>query len=153
MKGHLKAVVEVDQKEYEHVEKQLNAHMHAWCNILQARERVQSNYQATNNAIPPLYGLRKDHKNHDNIEKGPPTRPVCGAVVSSNYRISYFLSSFLRPLIKRAPEICDSAEDLLSRIKSCNESKDLQTSIIGSMDVAALYPSIDVDFSIVKCIE
>ena len=29
MKGHLKAVVEVDQKEYEHVEKQLNAHMHA----------------------------------------------------------------------------------------------------------------------------
>ena len=85
MKGHLKAVVEVDQKEYEHVEKQLNAHMHAWCNILQASERVQSNYQATNNAIPPLYGWRKDHKNHDSIEMGPLTRPVCGAVVSSNY--------------------------------------------------------------------
>ena len=44
-------------------------------------------------------------------------------------------------------------KDLLSRIKSCNESKDFETSIIGSMDVAALYPSIDVDFSADKCIE
>ena len=73
--------------------------------------------------------------------------------MSSNYRISHFLSSFLRPLIKRAPENCDSTEDLLSCIKSCNETKDLETSIIGSMDVAALCPSIDIDVSIDKCIE
>ena len=31
--------------------------------------------------------------------------------------------------------------------------KELETSIIGSMDVAALYPSIDVDFSIDRCTE
>ena len=70
MEGHLKAVVEVDQHEYEHLEKQLNAHMPAWCNILQGSERVQSNYQATNNATPPLYGLRKDHKTTTTLKKG-----------------------------------------------------------------------------------
>eukprot|EP00794_Sanderia_malayensis_P004077 gene4077-4631_t len=58
-----------------------------------------------------------------------------------------------RPLIKRAPEVCDSTEDLFSHIRTCNEDVELETSVVGSMDVAALYPFIDIDFSIDKCID
>ena len=78
-------------------------------------------------------------------------RPVCGGIVSCNYRISYFLSQFLKPLIKEAAERCDSTEDLLYRTQYCNENTDLSNCIVGSMDVEALYPSIDVDFSVDRC--
>ena len=139
--------------EYKEVEKSLNAHMSAWVRIFQGDDRTGSNYQATHNAIPPLYGLRKDHKHCEDQVKGPPIRPVCGAVVSCNYRISHFLSMILRPLVEQAEETCESTEDLLSKIKECNESENLTKSIVGSMDVTALYPSIDVDFAVDKCIQ
>ena len=103
--------------------------------------------------MPPLYGLRKDHKAHVDADVGPPTRPVCGAVVSSNYRVSHFLSSILRPLIKQAPTVCESTEDMLSRIQECNREADLEMSIVESMDVAALYTSIDINFSVSVCVQ
>ena len=78
-------------------------------------------------------------------------RPVCGGIVSCNYRISYFLSQFLKPIIKEATETCDSTEDLLYRTQFCNENEDLGKCMVGSMDVEALYPSIDVDFSVDRC--
>ena len=59
----------------------------------------------------------------------------------------------LRPLVKQAEETCESTEDLLSKITECNESENLTRSILGSMDVKALYLSIDVDFAVDKCIE
>ena len=59
----------------------------------------------------------------------------------------------LRPVIKSAQEVCESTEGLLSRVERCNKTNDLSTSIIGSMDVTALYPSIDVEFAVNKCIE
>ena len=42
---------------------------------------------------------------------------------------------------------------MLSRVNNCNQTTDLSDCIIGSFDVDALYPSIDVDFAIVKCLE
>ena len=33
----------------------------------------------------------------------------------------------------------------------CNENTDISNCIVGSMDVEALYPSIDVDFSVDRC--
>ena len=59
----------------------------------------------------------------------------------------------LRPLVKQAEETCESTEDLLRKTKECNESENLTRSILGSMDAKALYPSIDVDFAVDKCIE
>ena len=106
-----------------------------------------------NNDIPPLYGLRKDHKVITDAIKGPRSRPVCGAVTSCNFRISYFLSQIIKPLIQKAPECCDSIEDHLSRIHAVNETEDLTNCVHGSMDVEALYPSIDVDFAVEKLIE
>ena len=129
--------------------------MKAWSRIMNIPQRVAWNYQATNTMVPPLYGLRKDHKAipPGDESKGPPQRPVCGAVVSCNYRISHFLSSIIRPIIEMADEPCNSTEDLLSRIQEVNENEDLEGCIIGSMDVKALYPSIDIDFAVEKCKE
>ena len=70
MKPHLDSTSKVDAKQYENVERTLNGHMSAWCRILNGDERTSSNFQATNNAVPPLYGLRKDHKPCENQVKG-----------------------------------------------------------------------------------
>ena len=63
-------------------------------------------------------------------------------MVSCVYRLSYLLSSILRPVIQSSEYACDSTEDM-----------DLSSSIVGSMDVVALYPNIWTDFSVDKCAE
>ena len=139
MQVHLKDMVEVTEEEYKSTEHLLNCHMQSWCRILNATERMTRNFITSNNDIPPLYGLRKDHKVITDEIKGPPSRPVCGAVTSCNFRISYFLSQLIKPLIQEAPECCDSTEDLLSKIHVINETEDLTDCVLGSMDVEALY--------------
>ncbi|CAI9724371.1 Hypothetical predicted protein [Octopus vulgaris] len=110
---------------HEEREKVLNAHMMMWTIVLGPQKRTANNFQAWNNDIPALYGLRKDHKIITDPIAGPPTRPVCGANIASNYRISYFLSMIIRPIIRMSPDVCDSTEDLLSRIDDCNSTCDL----------------------------
>ena len=129
--------------------------MQTWCRVMKFDKKVANNFLASNNEIPPLYGLRKDHKEVPEGEegKGPPQRPVCGAVVASNFRISHFISSILQPVIQQSKHPCSSTEDMLSRVKLVNETVDLTNCVIGSMDVKALYPSIDIDFAVEKCVE
>ncbi|CAI9734365.1 Hypothetical predicted protein [Octopus vulgaris] len=115
---------------HEEREKVLNAHMMMWTIVLGPQKRTARNFQAWNNDIPALYGLRKDHKGFTDPISGPPTRPVCGANIASNYRISYFLSMIIRPIIRMSPDVCDSTEDLLSRISDCNKTCDLTGCII-----------------------
>ena len=57
----------------------------------------------------------------------------------------------LRPLIKESADVCESTEDLLSRIRECNQQENLDKCIVGSMDVEALYSSIDIKFVVEKC--
>ena len=125
MQPHLQGMKEVTQIDYDNTEKLLNAHMSAWCTIMKGDDRTTNNFQSTNNMTPPVYGLRKDHKDFEDVNKDPPTRPVCGAVVASNYRISHFLSMIFRPLIKESVDVCESTEDLLSRIRECNQQQNL----------------------------
>ena len=146
MRPHLQNAEKVNQVDYDNTEKLLNAHMSAWCMFMKGDDRITNNFHSTNNMVPPIYGLRKDHKVFEDAIKGPPTRPVCGAVIASNYRISHFLSMILRPLIKESADVCESMEDLLSRIKECNQQENLDKCIAGSMDIEALYPSIDIKF-------
>ena len=42
---------------------------------------------------------------------------------------------------------------MLGRVGKVNEEVDLKNCIIGSMDVKSLYPSIDIDFAVEKCVE
>ena len=153
MQVHLKDNEEVTMDLYKSTEELLNAHMQVWCKIIKADERTRRNFISNNNEVPPEYGLLKDHKEITDPVKGPPTRPVCGAIISSNYRISYFMSTLLKPFVKLTEEACDSTEDLLSRIKACNINEDIKNCIIGGFDVEALYPSLDIEFAIEKCIE
>ena len=143
------------EEEYEKTEKLLNAHMQVLSRVLCFDKRVAQSFITENNEIPPLYGLRKDHKEipEGEEEKGPPQRPVCGAVVASNYRLSHFVSTILQPVIQLEKYNCNSTEDLLGRVRKVNGEMDLKNCIIGSMDVKALYPSIDIDFAVQKCVE
>ena len=95
---------------------------------MKANDRVRQNFHALNNDIPPIYGLRKDHKPGDNP---PPLRPVCGAVTSCNSRISYFLAQFLTPILQDAETTCESSEDLIAKLNECNEKIDMADCCIG----------------------
>ena len=138
------------EKDYYDIENLLNAHMNTWCNIIRANYQVRSSFQATNNAIPPEYGLRKDHKVFNVIIKGPLTRPVCGAVRLCNFSISYFFCTILKPLIALAEEACDSSEDKLYRVNQCNMNHDITDYMIGSFDAEVLYPSININRELEK---
>ncbi|CAI9715623.1 Hypothetical predicted protein [Octopus vulgaris] len=127
---------------HEEREKVLNAHMMMWTIVLGPQKHTGNNFQAWNNDIPALYGLRKDHKIITDPIAGPPTRPVCGANIASNYRISYFFSMIIRPIIRMSPDICDCTEDLLSRIDDCNSTCDLTGCMMGSMDVQLLKENV-----------
>ncbi|CAI9731321.1 Hypothetical predicted protein [Octopus vulgaris] len=125
MQPHIANTKVTTVQAHEEREKVLNAHMMMWTIVLGPQKRTAKNFQAWNNDIPALYGLRKDHKGFTDLIAGPPTRPVCGANIASNYRISYFLSMIIRPIIRMSPDVCDSTEDLLSRISDCNKTCDL----------------------------
>ena len=58
-------------------------------------DRIKDNMMNSNCSAPPLYGLRKDHKVHDDEVVGPPSCPVCVANSSFNYRLSHILSLIL----------------------------------------------------------
>ena len=155
MQPHLEGTIPSTEEEYTKTEKLINAHMMNWCRIMKFDKKVAHNFISENNEIPPLYGLRKDHKDvpAGEEEKGPPQRPVCGAVVASNYSLSHFISTILQPVIQQAKHPCNSTEDMLSRVREINETVNLDNCVIGSMDVKALYPSIDIDFATEKCVD
>ena len=62
MAPHLEGTIPVTEEDYAESEKLLNAHMQVWSRIMKLSTRVSSDFQAENNEIPPLHGLRKDHK-------------------------------------------------------------------------------------------
>lgn len=82
-------------QEQEKVEKLLNAQMRVCCNILQLKEQTARNFQASNNDVLTIYGLRKYHKPYINPVMGLPTQLVCGTNIFNNYRLSYFPSKIL----------------------------------------------------------
>ncbi|CAI9727488.1 Hypothetical predicted protein [Octopus vulgaris] len=153
MQPHIANTKVTTLQAHEEREKVLNAHMMMWTIVLGPQKRRAYNFQAWNNDIPALYGLHKDHKVTTDPIAGPPTRPVRGANIARNYRISYFLSMIICPIIRMTPDVCDSMEDLLSRINDCNNTCDLTGCMVGSMDVVSLYPSMDVDLALEKCVE
>ena len=56
-------------------------------------------------------------------------------------------------MIQQAKHPCNSTEDMLSRVREINDTVNLDNCVIGSMDVKALYPSIDIDFATEKCVD
>ena len=63
------------------------------------------------------------------------------------------ISTILTDVYVEEPTVCSSTEELLAEVARINEQGLDETDIIGSMDVEALYPSLDINFTIDKVCE
>ena len=157
---HIRDDKEITIKDYQEIENKANTHAISWARMCQAGtaqnddKRIRENIQATDSQPPPLYTCRKDHKEVEDQVIGPPTRPICGVTGSATDRLSYILSSILSEVWKRdTSTVCMSTEELKAEIDKVNMSIGSKEIIIGSMDVKALYPSLDIPFTIDKVCE
>ena len=151
---HIKNDAIVTDAEKESLETLMNAHGIMWTRILNAgqnfnhEERIRKNMLNENCEVAPLYTLRKDHKVCVDKTKGPPTRPICGAESCYNGKMSHLLSRILTPVKEESETSCRSTEEMLAAIKTVNENVVGEDVVIGSADVKALYPSLDIDETI-----
>ena len=143
------------KKEFENAEKLINAHSLFWTRMLRAgektgdQERYKRSMKTENSKASTLYIFRKDHKPCDDNEKGPPVRPLCDVSDSYGHRLSYLISNILKEVTDKEQTVCDSTEDMLAGIQQANDSGMIQEdTVIGSLDVKALYPSLDLDHTI-----
>ena len=157
---HIEKDTIITEKEYEDIEKLVNAHSAFWVNMLKVgeksgdTERYKSSMKTENSKASTLYMYRKDHKPHEDREKGPPVRPLCDVSDSYGHKLSYFVSNILKEVTDKEPTVCDSTEDMMANIKEANDSRKIKKgTVIGSLDVKALYPSLDLDFTIEKAAE
>ena len=149
----------ITEEEHEEAQKEINAHAVFWCRILsisketgrneEANERnhlrSKSNLMVDSCELPPVYGLRKDHKQSVDDYKGPPLRPVCDASSSYLNKPAHLMSRILIHFWKNEEENCTSTEELLADFDEINEVGLTSEHFIGSADVKALYPSLDID--------
>ena len=154
---HVEGDEVVTIKEYEDAEKLINAHSAFWMKMLQVAKdsgdarRYKSSMKKEHTKPPTLYTFRKDHKTLEDPEKGPPVRPLCDVSDSYGHKLSHFISRILKEISDEAPTTCDSTEDMMAAIKEANDSGRIGAeTVIGSLDVKALYPSLDLDFTIEK---
>ena len=60
-----------------------------------------------------------------------------------------FISNILKEVTDKEKTVCDSSEDMLASIQQANSSGRVRDdTVIGSLDVKALYPSLDLDHTI-----
>ena len=153
VKLHTKNGVEIDIDSVKKIENKVNQHMRQFNKMFkvgsthQHEERVTAATISTNTPPPPLYGLRKDHKTTIDREKGPPVRPVCGANQAPNSRLSNFLSRIINDYADNAnfKTECRSSEEMRAAFEEYNkmDQEVKERCCIISMDVKALYPSMD----------
>ena len=149
----------VTMEEVKKYEKEINAHSEMWTRILKAGtntgnyDRIRNSMKSRNNPPAPLSIMRKDHKPYNNEIIGPPGRPVCGGDVSYNKRLSHLISTLITDIYKDEETVCSSTEELLAEVEKLNLLGINESDIVGSMDVEALYPSLDIDFTIEKVCE
>ena len=144
---------EVEEEKVKQIENKMNQHMKQFNKMFSVgtshdhENRVEMATHSTNTPAPPMYGLRKDHKKCLDNTKGPPVRPVCGANEAPNSRLSNFLSRIVNDYAD-ATEIateCRSSEEMRAAFEEYNDGDPnmRKSSTVISMDVKALYPSMD----------
>ena len=75
---------------------------------------------------------------------------MCGAAAAHNGKLSHLLSMFLKEVKRLDNASCESTEDILAEITDVNENCEIGENdklIVGSLDVKALYPSLDINFT------
>ena len=150
------------EQDYDRLQTEMNAHSILWTRILAAGKatgnfsRIKSNMITSDCPLAPLYTLRKDHKDIKDEIRGPPVRPVCGAVTAYNQRLSHLVSKILNEVWRDEESVCLSTEEMMADIRSTNGvlSEGVGDEVVvGSADVKALYPSLDVEFTVQKVCE
>ena len=142
-----------DDEKIKQVENKMNHHMKQFNKMFyvgknhKQEDRIAGATLSTNVPAPPMYGVRKDHKKHDDKVKGPPVRPVCGASEAPNSRLSHFLSRIINDYADNANIETESksSEEMRAAFEEYNgkdEETRKQCKVI-SMDVKALYPSME----------
>ena len=154
---HIRGDPVITMKEHRDMECTINAHANAWVRMINAgynqndTDRIRRNVYISDSHPPPLYTTRKDHKEYNDEVVGPPTRPVCGVTAAANSRLSYMLNIILTEVWKRNNDtVCMSTEDMKAEIDRVNMTLTNKRVIVGSADVKALYPSLDILFTIEK---
>ena len=129
----------------------MNCHSYALLRMMGLREdkngeRIRKTLRSSNNILAPFYCLRKDHKKIEEGQEieGPKTRPLCGASDCLTRRTSYMLSKLLVDIIPKPNTQCNSTQELMSEINNLNKGNIDKEWIICSLDVEALYPSLDM---------
>ena len=157
---HIREDPVITMKEHRDMEHTVNAHANAWVRMINAgsnqndTDRIRKNVNIIDSHPSPLYTTRKDHKECQDEFVGPPTRPVCGVTTAANSRLSYMLNLILTEVWKRNKDtVCISTEDLKAEIDRVNTEITDKRVIVGSTDVKALYPSLDIPFTIEKVCE
>ena len=92
MQTHVEQDKVVTREEHDSVEKVMNAHSKQICRVLmigrehgeKCADECKHGTQTSDSKISDLKGLRKDHKRCDDVMKGPPLRPICGASEAMN---------------------------------------------------------------------
>ncbi len=77
------------------------------------------------------------------INEGPPVRPVCDISDGVGHKFSYLISNILQELCY-GETVCNSTEEMLAAVKETNTRGISESMVLGSTDVIALYPSLDI---------
>ena len=158
-KKHAEQDQTINEQTYSQLQKEVNAHSLMWTEFLKigeatgenSHQRVRENMISSDRTDPPpLYSLRKDHKNYSNQEEGPPTRPVCGATAAHNGKLSHLISLILKEIKRNDETSCESTEDVMAAVQVLNREHTVLKGnklMVGSLDVKALYPNLDIQFA------
>ena len=154
-KAHIEKDKIITSKDHDDIEKKINAHSVFWLTMMQVAKntndgaRYKTSMMSHNSDYATQYFFRKDHKVFTDQVKGPPTRPLCDVSDSCGHRLSFLISRILKEVYVDEKTVCQSTEDMLASIQKANEDHELgEDAIIGSLDVKALYPSLDIDFAV-----
>ena len=132
MSSHTKDDPIVTAEDVREGEKVLNNHVKNWVRIGRMGEdqnhtwRVNRALISNHTTIPPLMGLRKDHKGDidNNPEKGPKLRPLCPANVSPNAALGDLMAKIAKGLAdefqSQAQTEVISTEELKFHIEGAN---------------------------------
>ena len=130
-------------------------HTHGmWVRILKTgtkvghHDRIRANMKSKNIHPAPLSILRTDHRPFDDQSIAPPGDPACGEDVLYNKGLSHLISMILQDIYIDEKIVCSSTDKLLAELDKVNEKGVKGTYIVGSMNVEALYPSLDIDFTV-----
>ena len=153
----------VSKEEHVRLEQEFNVHTMYWTNMLdicgsygdKEKDRFRSAMLSHNSAHGKLYMFRKDHKACEDNHIGPPVRPLCDMSDAYNHRLSYLVSTILSSLTEYYDTQCDSTEGMLASIKVVNDEGAIgANTVLGSLDVKSLYPSLDIPFVIdIVCLQ